>query len=90
MQAANVQAPRKELVFTSEIIKEISPGSPANHRLNTIRDLCEKVETRRLEQVLILPLFLDHCEHSIYHLMDTQYQKYANVNGNKKDATTNN
>jgi hypothetical protein len=49
----SVRPQTKEIIFTSELLREIRPESPANHRLKTIRELCDIVATRRLEEVII-------------------------------------
>ncbi|XP_035825381.1 tuberin isoform X2 [Aplysia californica] len=43
------KATTREVVFTTEILKEIGPESPANNRLRRIRELCEVVKLTRLE-----------------------------------------
>jgi tuberous sclerosis protein 2 len=43
------KAATREVVFTPEILKEIGPESPANNRIRTIRELCEIVKYRHLE-----------------------------------------
>ncbi|GFO23357.1 tuberin [Plakobranchus ocellatus] len=48
----------KEVVFTSEILKEIGPESPANNRIRTIRELCEVVRHRHLEENAVEALWL--------------------------------
>ena len=36
--------------------QEIGPKSPANNRMRTIRELCDVVQTRRLEEVRMLKI----------------------------------
>ncbi|GFS23751.1 tuberin-like [Elysia marginata] len=48
----------KEVIFTSEILKEIGPESPANNRIRTIRELCEVVRHRHLEEHAVEALWL--------------------------------
>ncbi|KAH9503979.1 Tuberous sclerosis 2-like protein [Bulinus truncatus] len=48
----------KEIVFTPEILKEIGPESPANNRIRTIRELCEVVKHKQLEENAIEALWL--------------------------------
>ncbi|CAL1542795.1 unnamed protein product [Lymnaea stagnalis] len=43
------KATAREVVFTHEILKEIGPESPANNRIRTIRELCEVVKHKQLE-----------------------------------------
>ncbi|BFZ02892.1 hypothetical protein BsWGS_05930 [Bradybaena similaris] len=47
----------REVVFTPEILKEIGPESPANNRIRTVRELCEIVKHRHLENNAIEALW---------------------------------
>ncbi|CAG5135505.1 unnamed protein product, partial [Candidula unifasciata] len=51
------KAATREVVFTPEILKEIGPESPANNRIRTIRELCEIVKHRHLENNAIEALW---------------------------------
>ncbi|XP_034313756.2 tuberin isoform X2 [Magallana gigas] len=56
--AASFHRPQtKELLFTPEILKDIGPESPANNRLKTIRELCDIVQQKKLEENAIEALW---------------------------------
>ncbi|XP_064629998.1 tuberin-like isoform X3 [Lineus longissimus] len=58
----SVRPQTKEIIFTSELLREIRPESPANHRLKTIRELCDIVATRRLEENATETLWQSVCD----------------------------
>ncbi|KAK0049216.1 tuberin [Biomphalaria pfeifferi] len=48
----------KEIIFTPEILKEIGPESPANNRIRTIKELCEVVKHKQLEDNAVEAMWL--------------------------------
>ncbi|XP_060063486.1 tuberin-like isoform X4 [Ylistrum balloti] len=54
----------REFIFTPDVLKDIGPESPANNRLRTIRELCNTVQTKKLEENAIEALW-----HSIKDLV---------------------
>ncbi|XP_021346640.1 tuberin-like isoform X6 [Mizuhopecten yessoensis] len=47
----------REFIFTPDVLKDIGPESPANNRLRTIRELCNTVQTKKLEENAIEALW---------------------------------
>ncbi len=70
LQVGNVRPQTREFYFTPDTIKDISPQSPANHRMKTIRDLCDVVKKRKLEEVSLIriPMSKNPFCHQMAHL----------------------
>ncbi|XP_074649402.1 tuberin-like [Tubulanus polymorphus] len=54
----NVKPLTKEIVFTPELLKEISTESPAHIRVKVLRELCEIVAMKRLEENAVESVWL--------------------------------
>ncbi|ELT92479.1 hypothetical protein CAPTEDRAFT_91111 [Capitella teleta] len=58
LNVGNARPQPQEFTLTRELLKDLSQGTPANHRLKTIRELSEVIQCKRLEENAVEVIWL--------------------------------